>query len=50
MIKSQKINYYDDEVSLEGYWAIDETISDQRPVVLVAHDWSGKNAFACQNL
>ena len=47
MLKTQKIDYYDGDVLLEGYCAYEESGKDKRPAVLVAHDWSGKNDFAC---
>jgi dienelactone hydrolase len=43
----QTIDYQDNDVTLEGYYAYDDTITTPRPAVLVCHDWSGKNAFAC---
>lgn len=48
MLKMQKIDYRDGDVSLEGFYAYDDKIKDKRPAVLVAHDWSGKNEFACK--
>lgn len=48
MLKTQKIEYQDDDVVLEGYFAYDDSSSDEkRPAILVSHDWSGKNEFAC---
>ncbi len=47
MIKTQKIEYRDGDVILEGYYSYDEKIQGKRPAVLVVHDWSGKNEFAC---
>lgn len=47
MIKTQKIEYYDNDVLLEGYFACDEKTQGKKPAVLVAHDWSGRNDFAC---
>jgi dienelactone hydrolase len=47
MIKTQKLNYHDGDIMLEGYYAFDEASGGKRPAVLVAHDWSGKNEFAC---
>lgn len=47
MIKTQKIEYHDGDVLLEGHYAYDDKITEKRPAVLVAHDWSGKNTFAC---
>ena len=48
-MKTQKIDYQDDDTLLEGYLAeVDETdASVPRPVVLIAHDWSGRREFAC---
>lgn len=40
--------YHQDEEELHGYVAYDKTITQLRPAVLVAHDWSGRNEFACQ--
>lgn len=48
MLKTQTINYRDGETQLEGYLAYNDEIADKRPAVLVAPDWSGKNAFACR--
>jgi dienelactone hydrolase len=48
MIKSEKIEYHDGDVLLEGYYAYDDKIREKRPAVLIAHDWSGKNEFACK--
>ena len=33
---------------LEGYVAYDESNQQRRPAVLVVHDWSGRNTFACE--
>lgn len=46
-MKTDYIEYQDGETTLEGYLAWDETVSEQRPVVLIAHDWSGRREFAC---
>lgn len=48
MIKTQKIEYHADDVLLEGYYAYDDRITEKRPAILVTHDWSGKNEFACK--
>jgi dienelactone hydrolase len=48
MLKSQKIDYRDDDTLLEGYYAYDDSDPSKKPAVLVCHDWSGKNDFACQ--
>ena len=48
MLKTENIEYYDGSVKLEGYCAYDDKSHRKKPAVLVAHDWSGKNAFACR--
>ncbi|HEX4045369.1 MAG TPA: dienelactone hydrolase family protein [Gammaproteobacteria bacterium] len=48
MLKTQKIDYYDGEILLEGYYAYDEKAPEKKPAILISHDWSGKNEFACQ--
>jgi dienelactone hydrolase len=48
MIKTSNIEYRDGETVLEGYCAYDDKISGKRPVVLVVHDWSGRNELACK--
>ena len=40
--------YYHGELECHGYLAYDDRIEVQRPVVLVLHDWSGRNEFACK--
>jgi dienelactone hydrolase len=40
--------YYHDEQELHGYLAHDVKSGTQRPAVIVCHDWSGRNDFACQ--
>ncbi|MCX7115441.1 MAG: dienelactone hydrolase family protein [Gammaproteobacteria bacterium] len=40
--------YYHGEQECHAYLAYDDRIQEPRPAVLVAHDWSGRNAFACQ--
>jgi dienelactone hydrolase len=47
-MKTQKINYQDGDATLEGFYAYDDKQKEKKPVVLVVHDWSGKNEFACQ--
>lgn len=47
MIKTQKIDYQAGDVTLEGFYAYDDSLPGKRPAVLIAHDWSGKNAFSC---
>lgn len=47
MIQKQKIEYKDGGITLEGYYSYDDNITGKRPAILVAHDWSGRNDFAC---
>jgi dienelactone hydrolase len=47
-MRTQNIGYHDDDTLLEGYLAFNDDISKPRPAVMVAHDWSGRNDFACQ--
>ena len=46
MLQSKKIQYQENQTTLEGYYAVDDSFSGKRPAVLVAHDWSGCNEFA----
>lgn len=48
MIHTQTISYHDDDTTLIGWMANDPAISGKKPIVLVAHDWSGRNEFACK--
>lgn len=48
MTTTKKIDYTDHGVTFEGYYANNENITGKKPAVLVVHDWSGKNAFACE--
>jgi dienelactone hydrolase len=47
-MRTKNIGYHDKDTLLEGYLAYNADISKPRPAVLVAHDWSGRNEFACQ--
>ncbi len=47
MLTTKKIDYYDGDILLEGYCAYNDD-NTKKPVVLVCHDWSGKNEFACR--
>lgn len=40
--------YHHDNQELHGFLAYDDSIKTPRPAVLVAHDWTGRNEFACQ--
>jgi dienelactone hydrolase len=48
MLKSQKIDYNDGDIQLEGYCAYTDDNAAKKPIILVCHDWSGKNEFACK--
>ncbi len=39
--------YHQEAEDLHGFLAYDKSITSARPAVLVAHDWSGRNEFAC---
>ncbi|MCE0722387.1 MULTISPECIES: dienelactone hydrolase family protein [Legionella] len=39
--------YHDNEQELHGFVAYDNARTAPRPAVLVVHDWSGRNEFAC---
>ncbi len=39
--------YHDGKLELHGFLAYEET-KKTRPAVIVVHDWSGRNEFACQ--
>ena len=41
------LDYNDGDTVLEGYVAFDES-DTQKPLVLVAHDWTGRREAACQ--
>lgn len=43
---TNNVEYNDGDVLLEGFVAYEET-DVQKPLVLVAHDWSGRRQFAC---
>lgn len=40
--------YHDGEQELHGFLAYNPAIKGSRPVVLVVHDWSGRDEFACK--
>lgn len=40
--------YHDGKEELEGFLAYEDGVKKPRPAVMVAHDWSGRNEFACQ--
>lgn len=46
-MKTKHIEYIHDNELLEGFIVYDETHTQKRPAVIVVHDWSGRNEFAC---
>lgn len=48
MINFQLIEYRDGNTLLEGYLASGTPSANKKPAVMVVHDWSGKNDFACR--
>jgi dienelactone hydrolase len=48
MLHKTKIEYVHGNLVLEGYCVVDTTKGGDKPAVIVAHDWSGRNEFACQ--
>jgi len=44
-IQTQTVEYKDGDVVLDGYLAWDDTNSDRRPGVLIAHAWAGRSEF-----
>src|SRR3990167_956386 len=48
MLMTKKIEYRDKETVLEGYCAYEKAGAAKKPAVMVMHDWSGRNDFACQ--
>ena len=46
MQKSQLIHYRDGETTCHGHLVFPDQVNANTPIVLVAHDWSGRNAFA----
>lgn len=48
MSVSSQLLYQDGNVTLNGYLAMPANISNKTPAVIVAHDWTGRNEFACQ--
>lgn len=44
-IVANTVDYLDDGVALQGYFAYDDAYSGQRPVVLIHHAWAGRDEF-----
>jgi dienelactone hydrolase len=45
-VKGEAVEYNADGVTLKGYLAYDDAKKEQRPAVLVVHEWWGHNAYA----
>ena len=46
MLKTEDLEYRDGDTVLEAYIAYDDEVTGERPCVLVAHDWTGRRAYA----
>src|SRR5690625_395327 len=46
MLKTEYLEYRDGDTVLEGYIAYNDEVTGERPCVLVAHDWTGRRAYA----
>ncbi len=47
-IIANTVNYLDGDTLLEGYFAYDDAITGQRPLVIIHHAWAGRDEFAMQ--
>lgn len=45
---TEKVEYADNGVTLEGYLAYDDSSQGKRPVVLISHAWAGRGEFECK--
>jgi dienelactone hydrolase len=45
-LHAETVEYKQDDTTLEGYLAYDETVKGARPGVLVVHDWMGCDSYA----
>lgn len=45
-LHTEVVEYEHDGVTLEGYLAYDDATTDQRPGVMVVHEWTGLNDYA----
>lgn len=47
-MKTMNIEYTENETLLEGYLAYDEQSKGNKPIVLIAHAWLGRDEYACK--
>jgi dienelactone hydrolase len=47
-IVSNTVNYMDDDVLLEAFFAFDDSHSGRRPAVLINHTWVGRDNFVAE--
>lgn len=47
-IQSNTIAYLDGDAVLEGFFAYDDALTGQRPVVLIHHAWAGRDEFVAE--
>lgn len=47
-IVSNTVGYLDGDILLEAYFAFDDALEGQRPVVLVCHAWGGRDEFVAE--
>ena len=47
-IISNTVGYLDGDVLLEAFFAFDDSISGQRPAVLINHTWAGRDEFVAE--
>lgn len=45
-IVGEEVSYSTDDLTMNGYIAYDESISEKQPGILVVHEWWGHNAYA----
>lgn len=45
---TKSIIYSDGELTFNGYCSYPDSLHEKTPVIMVCHDWTGRNAFACQ--